>query len=311
LIGDKIALLGRELRFAVAASDVDLPVQALTYSLLSAPVGASIDPGTGTFSWTPTSTGIYSATVALSDSSALSDQASFVITVTDRLVSYGASAAASVAEGSQLAVIITRSGSTDVASHVSYTLGGTATAGADYTAQQAGQVNFAVGQAQATLVLSTTDDRVAEGPESLSLTLADGSDPGGGLVAYDPESITVTIIDDDVAGAALSATALTLKAGEERALGVALSSQPQATVRITLSSSDPTVCAISPASVELNAATWQSGVSVTVAGQSAGTCTITGTITSSDPQYGGIPLTPIMVAVGMPSQRIYLPLLQR
>jgi hypothetical protein len=40
--------------FTATATDSDLPAQALTFSLVSAPPGAAIDASTGAFSWTPT-----------------------------------------------------------------------------------------------------------------------------------------------------------------------------------------------------------------------------------------------------------------
>jgi len=42
------------LAFTATASDADLPAQSLTFSLSGAPAGASIDPITGVFNWTPT-----------------------------------------------------------------------------------------------------------------------------------------------------------------------------------------------------------------------------------------------------------------
>lgn len=42
------------LAFTNKASDPDLPAQSLTYSLSNAPAGASIDPVSGVFTWTPT-----------------------------------------------------------------------------------------------------------------------------------------------------------------------------------------------------------------------------------------------------------------
>src|SRR5205085_1148381 len=47
---------GQTVTFTSSATDADFPAQALTYSLATnAPVGATINPGTGAFSWTPTS----------------------------------------------------------------------------------------------------------------------------------------------------------------------------------------------------------------------------------------------------------------
>jgi VCBS repeat-containing protein len=40
--------------FTAAAADIDIPVQTLTFSLIDAPAGASINPSNGAFSWTPT-----------------------------------------------------------------------------------------------------------------------------------------------------------------------------------------------------------------------------------------------------------------
>ncbi len=53
-ISTKSVNAGEELKFVVQASDADLPAQALTFSLgAGAPEGATIDPATGEFKWTP------------------------------------------------------------------------------------------------------------------------------------------------------------------------------------------------------------------------------------------------------------------
>jgi DNA/RNA endonuclease G (NUC1) len=39
--------------FTASAIDVDVPAQALTFSLVNAPIGATINPSTGVFTWTP------------------------------------------------------------------------------------------------------------------------------------------------------------------------------------------------------------------------------------------------------------------
>ena len=56
--------------FTASAADSDVPPQALTFSLVGAPSGATIHPTTGAFSWTPTETqgpGSYPFTVRVSD----------------------------------------------------------------------------------------------------------------------------------------------------------------------------------------------------------------------------------------------------
>jgi hypothetical protein len=65
------------LTFTASATDTDLPANTLTYGLINGPVGASIDPGTGVFTWTPTETqgpGSYNFTVQVSDGNLTADQ---------------------------------------------------------------------------------------------------------------------------------------------------------------------------------------------------------------------------------------------
>ena len=88
-IGDRTVDEGSSLAFTVKASDTDLPAQSLTFSLdPGAPDGASIDPGTGGFTWTPTeaqSPGAYPITVRVTDHGEppLSDALSFTVTVNE------------------------------------------------------------------------------------------------------------------------------------------------------------------------------------------------------------------------------------
>ncbi len=53
-IGDKTVIAGKLLHFVASATDVDLPGDTLAFSLIGAPLGASIDSATGEFNWTPT-----------------------------------------------------------------------------------------------------------------------------------------------------------------------------------------------------------------------------------------------------------------
>jgi hypothetical protein len=71
--------------FTASATDSDLPAQTLTFSLVGAPVGATIDGTTGAFSWTPTEAqgpGSYPFTVRVSDGVTETD-AAITLTVTD------------------------------------------------------------------------------------------------------------------------------------------------------------------------------------------------------------------------------------
>ncbi|HEY0548066.1 MAG TPA: tandem-95 repeat protein, partial [Verrucomicrobiae bacterium] len=52
-IGTKEVVVGNPLTFTASATDVDDPLQSLTFSLDGGPAGATINPITGAFSWTP------------------------------------------------------------------------------------------------------------------------------------------------------------------------------------------------------------------------------------------------------------------
>src|SRR5439155_6323033 len=79
LTTDELVAVG----FDADATDGDPPAQTLTFSLVSGPLGATIDPGTGVFAWTPTESqgpGSYPFQVQVSDG-VTATQASITITV--------------------------------------------------------------------------------------------------------------------------------------------------------------------------------------------------------------------------------------
>ncbi|MDS4059341.1 MAG: putative Ig domain-containing protein [Candidatus Contendobacter sp.] len=79
-IGDQTVTEGQTLRFALIANDPD--GDALTYSVNGLPAGASLDTGTGQFTWTPgyDQAGVYNVTFMVSDAQANASQ-SVTITV--------------------------------------------------------------------------------------------------------------------------------------------------------------------------------------------------------------------------------------
>jgi hypothetical protein len=70
-IPNQTVYVGNTLSLTAVGSDLDLPPQTLTYSLTgSVPSGASINPSTGAFSWTPTAAQgghVYTLTVRVTD----------------------------------------------------------------------------------------------------------------------------------------------------------------------------------------------------------------------------------------------------
>ena len=88
LIGDKTVNEMTELTFNADATDPDVPANTLTFSLVGAPVGASIVGSTGVFTWTPTEEqgpGTYTFTVKVTDNGTpnLSDEEEITVTVNE------------------------------------------------------------------------------------------------------------------------------------------------------------------------------------------------------------------------------------
>ncbi|MBP7031561.1 MAG: tandem-95 repeat protein, partial [Anaerolineaceae bacterium] len=74
--------------FTATATDADVPANTLAFSLVGAPAGASINPTTGAFTWTPTEAqgpGEYTFTVKVCDNGTpvLCDEESITVTVTE------------------------------------------------------------------------------------------------------------------------------------------------------------------------------------------------------------------------------------
>jgi PKD repeat protein len=68
------------LTFTATATDADIPVQTLTFSLVGAPAGASMTSA-GVFTWTPSAAGDYTFDVVVSDGS-LTDSETITVSVT-------------------------------------------------------------------------------------------------------------------------------------------------------------------------------------------------------------------------------------
>ncbi|HWI59400.1 MAG TPA: lamin tail domain-containing protein, partial [Bacillota bacterium] len=83
-ISDRVITLGQTVSLLASATDPDLPLQDLTFKLAAdAPSGATIDPGSGQFSWTPPSApGAWPISVIVSDNGIPSLSATQTFTVT-------------------------------------------------------------------------------------------------------------------------------------------------------------------------------------------------------------------------------------
>lgn len=98
-------------------------------------------------------------------------------------------------DGGSIEVTVTRTGGTGGVVQVNYaTANGTATSGADYSAQT-GTLTFQNGQSSARLRVPISNDLAAEADETFTITL---SAPGGGATIGAVASTTVTIVDNDL-----------------------------------------------------------------------------------------------------------------
>lgn len=82
-IGNKSVVKNTTLAFTAAATDADKK-ETLTYSLIGAPSGATIDATTGVFTWTPSTKGSFTFKVRATDNSTLQlyDEEQITVTVT-------------------------------------------------------------------------------------------------------------------------------------------------------------------------------------------------------------------------------------
>jgi hypothetical protein len=124
--------------FDANATDADTPPQTLTFSLVGAPAGASIDPTTGVFSWTPTEAqgpgGPFTFSVRVSDGVANTDQSlTLNVSEVNSAPSVNPIADKAVDEGSPLSFSATATDFDLPANAVSFSLPGTVPAGAGIT----------------------------------------------------------------------------------------------------------------------------------------------------------------------------------
>jgi hypothetical protein len=113
----------------------------------------------------------------------------------DPVVSVSASDPVATEEGpTSGSFMFVRTGETDTVLEVSYTVGGTATAGADYVALS-GVVSFGLGESSVSVQVVPIDDDLVEGNETVTVTLV----AGDGYTLGALTSATVTIIDNDEA----------------------------------------------------------------------------------------------------------------
>jgi autotransporter-associated beta strand protein len=220
-IADQEVANGTGLQFTVTGSDPDT-LQTLSYSLDAAPAGASINPSTGVFSWTPApgQIGVYSVTVRVTDNGTpnMSATQTFKITVDDLAPAFTSTPNQVIGKLTTLTLGISASDPASPAEKLTYSLD-KAPAGASIdantgvftwtpSASQTGDFtvivratgtgslfstesfNIHVNDVKAPPTLgSISDQSVGEGQK---ITIqANGSDPGGETLTYSIASSTL------------------------------------------------------------------------------------------------------------------------
>lgn len=189
---------------------------------------------------------------------------------------------------------MTRAGGSAGAASVAYATGnGTATAGSDYTATS-GILGFADGEAGTkTFTIPILDDVVAEGNETVNLSLSSATGASLGSAS----TAVLTIVDDDAPGVTVTPTTglVTTESGGTATFTVRLNSQPTASVTIGLNSANPPEGTVDRNSLVFTPANWNVPQAVTVRGVpdqvvdgDVAYAIITGTAQSADAGYNGL-----------------------
>ena len=184
--------------------------------------------------------------------------------------------------------------------------GGTATIASGSVANDyadvfgAGTITIADGATTGTLSVPVEDDMIAEGSETVDVTI---SNPSHSAVSIGTATATATIADNDSAGITVGAiSGDTTEAGDTATFTIVLTSEPTADVTIGLSSDDTTEGTVAPQSVTFTPANWQAPQTVTVTGVDDtdvdGTVAytiVTAPATSADAMYDGMDASDVAV----------------
>ncbi len=179
---------------------------------------------------------------------------------------------------------------------VSYTVGGTATSGSDFT-PLSGSVTIPAGTTSAVINVPVVDDAVTEASETVVVTLS-AITSGDPQTSLSPSARTaqVSIQDNDTAGILVTPTSglQTSETGGLASFQVSLTSRPTGNVNIPLSLSDTTEGTLSTTNLVFTASNWNVAQTVSVRGLNdnlddgdVAYRVVTAAATSSDGNYNG------------------------
>ncbi len=174
----------------------------------------------------------------------------------------------STATNMTFAVTLSAASGRDVS--VDYTLGGTATAGSDYTDPETKTITIAAGSATGSVSIPVLGDELDEPNETVTValasptnaTLGSSSTASGTITDDDERGVTLT----NPAGVAVPAGGLTVHEVDKTTTEdvtenvatyeVSLASKPTGTVTITVASADTTVATVSPNTLTFTPSEW-------------------------------------------------------
>ena len=245
-ITDQTVTEGTTVQFTASATDADLPVQTLTYSLdAGAPTAATIDPSTGEFTWTTAEAdgpGVYTITVRVTDDGpgALDDTQSFTITVDEdnQAPVLAAITDQTVTEGATVQFTATVTDADLPAQTLTYSL--------DAGAPTAATIDPSTGE----FTWTTTE---VDGPGTYPITVRVTDDGPGTL--DDTQSFTITVDEDNQAPvlAAIADQTVTEGATVQFTASATDADLPLQTLIYSLDAGAPTAATIDPST---GAFTW-------------------------------------------------------
>ncbi|WP_136439672.1 Ig-like domain-containing protein [Pacificoceanicola onchidii] len=188
---------------------------------------------------------------------------------------------------------------------VTYTMGGTATGGTDYTAPS-GTATIPVGDTSVVVTVPVLEDGLIEGSESVSLTLA-GVTSGDTVTMLSTTAsdltATASILDDDNAVIAVTDVDLTTSENgdDDATMSFVLLGQPSSNV--TLSFAGDSQCKVMPATLTFTSANYTSPQALTIRAiddedvEGTHSCQPTVTVSSADSRYDAYALALSTVTV--------------
>ncbi|WP_071675936.1 Calx-beta domain-containing protein [Nioella nitratireducens] len=181
---------------------------------------------------------------------------------------------------------------------ITYTIGGTATAGTDYVSLS-GNVTIPSGDTTADIPVAVLEDGLIESPETVAITLTglSGGDSRTSLATDGSQTRQIQISSDDGAGIDVTNVDLTAsEAGDTATMRFALTAVPSAPVTLTFTGDAQ--CTVSPQTMVFTAATWNVSQDLTISAISDGVvegshvCHPTVTVASADSDFAA--LTPTL-----------------